>query len=742
MIREGLAGKRVLLTGVTGFLGTAIFERLIADTPVGKVDLVIRGDAAARLKWMLAGSAFEQSRRDLDPPLAERVEQKVNLITADLANQTPEIPPDVDLVIHAAATVSFDPPIDEAFATNLAGTTNLYQACAGKPFIHVSTAYVAGLTRGTQLEEPLSRDVDWRLEAESARRLAMEVEADSRRPEVLERLQSRAQSEMGKAGPQSAARRAEELRRKWVKDRLVTAGKARARTLGWPDVYTFTKGLTEIALYELAGENPLTIVRPSIIESALERPFPGWIEGFRMADPVMLAFGRGLFPEFPGIPDGVLDLIPVDMVVNCLLAIAAQPPRQRAIYHVCSGNRNPLRLRRVYDNTREYFLTNPLPERDRGTYRVPEWSFPGRRTVDRRLRTAGKMIETAERVVGRIPRGRFARDASRRVDRLRRRYDFVKRYADLYGPYVEIEAIYTDDLSRALFETLPDEDQRDFNFDPASFTWHHYLQEVHLPMLTTPLRWPEPTKPDPSVSISPNGAGSPAVVAAFDVEGTVVASNVLEAFMWLRLSEITDPVERALLTGAMAIRAPSFVKAERRDRGEFLRMFYRQYKGVSSDAVRRLAGKSIAGLILSKLAPPAVRRIREHRRAGHTIIFITGSLDFIVEPLQPLTDEIVSARLDEVDGIFSGDLATPPLVGEARASWLRDYAASERADLSRSYAYADSMSDLPMLEAVGNPVAVNPDVPLARVARERGWPVEEWRPEKGKPRVLVPEVVR
>jgi alcohol-forming fatty acyl-CoA reductase len=83
-------------------------------------------------------------------------------------------------------------------------------------------------------------------------------------------------------------------------------------------------------------------------------------------------------------------------------------------------------------------------------------------------------------------------------------------------------------------------------------------------------------------------------------------------------------------------------------------------------------------------------------------------------------------------------LALRPGVGAARARWLRGPAAAAGADLRASYAYADSHSDLPLLAAVGNPAAVNPDVALYRVARRRGWPVEEWPPAEGTPRLLLP----
>jgi phosphoserine phosphatase len=122
-------------------------------------------------------------------------------------------------------------------------------------------------------------------------------------------------------------------------------------------------------------------------------------------------------------------------------------------------------------------------------------------------------------------------------------------------------------------------------------------------------------------------------------------------------------------------------------------------------------------------------------------VFVTGSLDFIVSPLAPLADEVVAARLAAEGGAFTGDLERPPLTGEARASWLEGYAIAHGADRAVAYAYADSLSDLPMLGAVGRPVAVNPDVALTRIARARRWPIEEWDASKGTPKLLLPETV-
>ena len=113
-------------------------------------------------------------------------------------------------------------------------------------------------------------------------------------------------------------------------------------------------------------------------------------------------------------------------------------------------------------------------------------------------------------------------------------------------------------------------------------------------------------------------------------------------------------------------------------------------------------------------------------------------MDAFVKPLAPLFDLIIAAELEVRDGRYTGFMSSPPLVGEARAAWLRRYASQEGIDLKHSYAYADSHSDLPLLRAVGNPVVVSPDSALFRYAKRRRWPIEEWGMSKGMPRVRFP----
>jgi fatty acyl-CoA reductase len=743
-----LAGKSVLLTGVTGFLGQAVLERILVDLPETRPVLLVRPrgttPARARVERLLTGSAFGALREREGPEGMRRIlEERVEVLEGDVAGTLPPLPQDLDVVIHAAASVSFDPPIDEAFSSNVLGPAALYEAARALPsrphLIHVSTAYVAGVARGIVHERALEHSVDWREEADAARRARRAVDDASRKPEMLDGFLAAAGRRHSRAGPQTVADDAERRRREWVAKRLIHYGRARAQSLGWPDVYAFTKALGERVAEESAAEVPLSIVRPSIIESALRHPFPGWIEGFKMAEPIILAYGRGTIPEFPGIPEGIIDLIPVDLVVGAVLTVAANPPdHEVAYYHVSSGSRNPLRYRELYELVQGYFHREPLLRWGTGEVRVPEWRFPGRAQVERLLRTGERLVDRSDKALGLLPRSKRVRNLATRLDRQRRRLEFVRRYADLYGAYAEAEVIYTDDRALALHRSLPPDDRRRFGFDAADIDWRSYIRDVHCPSVTRALRIPVPPPPEPRVSVLPRQA---VVLAVFDLEGTILASNVVESYLWLRLADLPASWWPAAVA-SLARSLPRYLAAERRDRGRFLRAFYRRYEGAAIDGIEKLVDDELTDLILHRVAPAGVRRIREHREAGHRVVLVSGALEPLVEPLRPLFDDVVAARLVVRDGRYTGFLERPPLVGEARGPWLRRYAAEAGADLRGSYVYADSHSDLPLLRTVGHPVAVNPDVALYREARRRRWPVEEWRHSSGTPRVLVPRAAQ
>ena len=137
----------------------------------------------------------------------------------------------------------------------------------------------------------------------------------------------------------------------------------------------------------------------------------------------------------------------------------------------------------------------------------------------------------------------------------------------------------------------------------------------------------------------------------------------------------------------------------------------------------------------------ALELIEEHRVAGRRVFIVSASPEEIVEPLADHleVDEAIAsrARIDD-EGCYTGEMEFYAY-GEQKAVAMREIAEREGIDLSASWAYSDSASDLPMLEAVGHPVVVNPDRDLARVARERQWEVRKFeRPVRLRDRVPTP----
>ena len=752
-LAERLRDRTILLTGVTGFVGEALLHRLLSQAPGTSLVALVRaqGDASAvdRVRTMLAKPIFSsvvEAAGGADALLATRV----SVLEGDL-KAIPALPHDIDAVVHCAGDVSFDPPVDSAFTTNVVGVRNLLARVAEigphVHYVHISTAYVAGRRRGLIPEQRVEHDVD--LESELSWGLAQRdlIENRSRAAGHLASLREAAEKEHGRAGPMTAAAATEERRRTWVSQELVRTGTERARSLGWTDCYTYTKALGERVVEAHAAGAPVTIMRPSIIESALTTPHPGWIEGFKMAEPLILAYGRGELPEFPAAPDLVVDIVPVDHVVAAITAALGETPDvgQPRWYHVSSSARNPLSFYHLYAIVRDYFAANPFDMGGRGAVRLPEWKFPGAAQVQRLLATSERAYKVADYAVTHAPRSDRTRELARKLEIQRRRLEFLRRYLDLYWEYSQAELAFSDIHTMELFGRLHPDDRADFAFDTTVIDWDDYLGAVHIPAVTEPLRAYDVVRrarqSAPAAGPRPLGArdGTEHQVAAlFDMDGTLLSSNVIETYLWMRLQDL-DPAERLSEIGRAAARLPGLVLAERRERGGFLRLVYREYAGARLDDLEEIADRVLSAHVLSRLSPAAVRRIREHRAAGHRTVLITGAIAPLTRPLAPLFDHIEAAQLSVDDrGVCTGHLDRPPLVGESRASWLRTYAAANGLELSRSYAYADSHSDLPMLLAVGNPVAVQPDITLYRQAKKARWPIVDWSTAGSVSRTLAP----
>ena len=270
-----------------------------------------------------------------------------------------------------------------------------------------------------------------------------------------------------------------------------------------------------------------------------------------MAEPVIISYARGLLKEFPGVPEGTVDVIPVDLVVGAICAVAARGPANEDgapdVTQVASGSANPLKYQRLVDLVQDWFTEHPLYDSDGQPISVPDWGFPGRGRVEGQLRAHGRPAHAGRpRRCSRPPApgqaGRSGRPA-RGEARAGRAGPHLRQ---LYGAYTECEAIYGVDHLLALHESLAADDQRDVRHGPPG----HRLG---------PLRPRDPpavggeARPGPHRRLEGRRASprstrlrrqvlSPSrQMAAFDLENTLIASNVVTS---LRLAGHPPPRPR------------------------------------------------------------------------------------------------------------------------------------------------------------------------------------------------------
>jgi fatty acyl-CoA reductase len=361
---------------------------------------------------------------------------------------------------------------------------------------------------------------------------------------------------------------------------------------------------------------------------------------------------------------------------------------------------------------------------------VGEWRFMSHRRVRQGLDRGEQAITLGRKLLARagLPNGD---DVERTLHQHRRALERLRRLSEIYGPYTELDCTFDDRETRALADRLHPEDRARLPFDTAAIDWESYFSDVHLPALRRIVITPRPARRIAAARPSSPALGEgPPAIAFFDVEGVVVDATIVHAYAWLRSREMPRGDRELWLLG-LGARATSFRARDRVSRAAFNRDFYLRYANLPAQELRDGAREALSELILPRIQHAAVRRIRAHRERGDRVVLLTGALDFLVEPLQHLADELISARLVERGGAFTGELAEPPLTADGRASMAASLAADHGVALADCHAYGDAISDLPMLDVVGHPHVVNPDFRLAREARRRRWPVLDWQPEPG-----------
>ncbi|MSP78086.1 MAG: NAD-dependent epimerase/dehydratase family protein [Dehalococcoidia bacterium] len=488
-IHEYYTGKTLLVTGATGLVGKVLVEKVLHDLPdVERIYVLIRPkkqqhgstlSAADRFSQeILSTSAFDGLRAKYSEQFKAYVSQKVVAVAGDLSQERlglsepmyRQLQQEVNVVINSAALVSFDAPLDQALTLNVVGTKRILEftrGCTNAIYAHISTCYVNGTREGPVPEEPFHPTFTV---GHFNKRPQTPYDVDDELIAIQRQVERLKKDNAGKSPEQ-------------LEKRLVKEGFQWAQRRGWNDVYTFTKAMGEQLIVRYQGEVPTLVLRPSIIESSMQTPQPGWLDGFRMLDPLIVAYGRERLPDFPGNKEGILDIVPVDMVVNALLAAIPWSHHRGGlqICHVASGMENPLMLPRFARLVQEHFRKVPLNARSNRPQNLPDMTFPSTPAFLRKLYLHQRLPLRLSIFMAKLnPNTDKRRRALRVAESKQSALDRLGLYARLYGPYAEVRCQYLTHHMREVWDSLSPAEREQFNFDVRTIDWARYIQDIHI----------------------------------------------------------------------------------------------------------------------------------------------------------------------------------------------------------------------------------------------------------------------
>ena len=507
--RQALRGKHILLIGVTGFIGKVWLEHILSGVPdAGKIYLLIR-----RQRSTSAQRRFEKivEESPVFDPLEERygaglgafLAERIEVVEGDVSQPGLGLEPElrkrlaavVDLVVNSAGLTDFNPDLRDALASNIESAAHLQEFLREShhaALMHLSTCYVVGQRDGRvgeQLQPNYTpagvEGFDAARECQALWELVRSAEARAQSPEIEAALRRQA---LGKRGAREFPPGQElesfmrKNRQRWLRHRLTHAGTRRARRLGWPNTYTFTKSLGESLLATRGAGLPIAIVRPSIVETSTEQPFRGWNEGINTSAPLSYLLGT-YFRQLPSNERKCLDLIPVDMVCRgmTLIAAALVERRHQPLYQLCTSASNPCDMGRSIELTAlahrkhyraqqglEHWLRMRFDTIPVSKERYRKLSVPAQKLLVRGINRAASALNFR-----RPPLARAERDLAR-----------VEKLIELYEPFIlQNEQVFESDNVQLLSAALPQEEREAFGYEPGAIDWWEYWINIHVPAL-------------------------------------------------------------------------------------------------------------------------------------------------------------------------------------------------------------------------------------------------------------------
>jgi long-chain acyl-CoA synthetase len=531
-VRRALAGKHVMLIGVTGFIGKVWLVNTLMELPeIGRIYLLIRrqksNPALRRFEKLVEESpVFDPLYARYGADLSRFLRERVEVIEGDVCQPGLGLGPEVaqslqknlDLIINSSGLTDFNPDLRDALATNVEAAVNVTEFVRQSDhagLLHLSTCYVAGARDGRVGESMRPNytpagvaDFDAEVEWRALQALVKQAEQLVESAQVTEELRQQALSKEHAAKDLAGAALENQIRKnrfRWLREYLTESGMKRAAELGWPNTYTLTKSLAESLIAKYGAGLPIAVVRPAIVETSVKEPFVGWNEGINTSASLSYLLGTS-FRQLPTNEKKRLDIIPVDSVCRgmTLIGAAIVERRHEPLYQLATSVTNPCDMRRSIELTSlahrkhyraqeglEYWLRLRLDAIPVSKERYNRMSAPAQKAI----------VKSIQRVMAPLPLKKTP------LVRAERNLEKVEKLIKLFEPFIlHNEHDFAADNVERLSYALADDEKSTFGYNTRSIDWWEYWINVHIPALrkwTYPLIEGRPLEARPSRSLQP-----------------------------------------------------------------------------------------------------------------------------------------------------------------------------------------------------------------------------------------------
>ncbi|MGA8503344.1 MAG: SDR family oxidoreductase [Candidatus Sulfotelmatobacter sp.] len=529
-VRRALAGKHVMLIGVTGFIGKVWLANILMELPkIGRIYLLIRrqksNPAQLRFEKIVEESpVFDPLFEKYGAGLVEYLRDKVEVVEGDVTRAglglneevARRLQRNLDLIVNSSGLTDFNPDLRDALATNTDAAMNILEFVRGAEhagLLHLSTCYVAGERDGRVTEKLIPNytphrvpNFDAEQELRSLHELIAKAEAEAEGAEVTAGLKSQSLAKEHAAKGLRGAALENQIRKnriRWLKTYLTEAGSRRAKELGWPNTYTLTKSLAESLIVKHGAGLPIAVVRPAIVETSVAKPFLGWNEGINTSASLSYLLGT-YFRQLPSNESKRLDIIPVDAVCAGMTLIAAAIVERRhdSLYQLATSVTNPCNMGRSIELTslahRKHYRAQEGLE---SWLRLRFDAIPVSKERYQRMSAPAQkaIVKSIQRIMSPLPLKKTPLvKAERNLERL-------EKLIELFEPFILLnEHDFAADNVEKLSHALVEDEREEFGYKARLLDWWDYWINVHIPALrkwTYPLIEGRPLEARPARSL-------------------------------------------------------------------------------------------------------------------------------------------------------------------------------------------------------------------------------------------------